>query len=367
MVKLRLINQLKSYFNSNGIRFDIDEKRVWSFIEKIFGSERTIELDDIFTSDYNIGNLDPSKKYKFCKNYDEATTLMYFQSDFFLKNSEVIFEEILHYKPKKILELGCYTGVFANYIAEQFNKSKVLGIDKEINLIEFGKLRFKTHNLELINCEYKDLNMVNQKFDFIFTNFGIENIPSTKAIDSYKIRENNNYKIKFNYFCKFFEYLQSVSLEGAIFSCCARIPRSQTLLSFIDASHKFGWTWMSEKLNKISIYSETIPYLVFEKKKSNKMELTEFFQVTGDYFKQDDYRHAYNYEFNKSKFFNNLVRDTHTFTDTGDTLHFEVNTNNDLFNIFMWSTSGFINYKVSNNPQDIKDYFTEFTKGKLEF
>jgi len=88
MAKLKLINQLKSYFNSNGIRFNIDEKRAWGFIEKTFGSERTTELGHIFTLACNTGNLDSSNKYKFCKNYDEATTLMYFQSDFFLKNPE---------------------------------------------------------------------------------------------------------------------------------------------------------------------------------------------------------------------------------------------------------------------------------------
>jgi len=158
-----------------------------------------------------------------------------------------------------------------------------------------------------------------------------------------------------------------MSLERAIFSCCVRIPRLQTLLSFIDASHTFGWTWLNEKLNGISAYSATIPYLVFEKKKSKKMKLSEFFQAIGDHFGQEDYKYAYNYEFNKNKFFNKLIKDSHTFSDTGHTLYFEVNANNDLFNLFMWSTSGFINYKESRNPEDIKSYFTEVTKGKLEF
>ena len=44
---------------------------------------------------------------------------MYFQSNWFLKNSNIILEDILKSEPKSILELGCYTGVFANYLSSE--------------------------------------------------------------------------------------------------------------------------------------------------------------------------------------------------------------------------------------------------------
>ena len=93
------LKKLKSYLNENGLRFNLNEQRIWKYIEEIFGENRARELSDIFDETYiEEGNAkDVNRKYQFCKSFEEATTLMYFQSDWFLKNSIIILEDILIY------------------------------------------------------------------------------------------------------------------------------------------------------------------------------------------------------------------------------------------------------------------------------
>ena len=251
--------KLKSYLNENGLRFNLNEQRIWKYIEKIFGDNRARELSDIFDETYAEKGKDVNRKYRFCKSLEEATTLMYFQSDWFLKNSNIILDDILKKKPTSVLELGCYTGIFLNYLSTIENISST-GVDLEENLISFGNEKFNNNKLKLVNLDYKNLDKLNIKFDYIFTNFGLENIPDPK-FDNYKTRENQNYIARLKYFNEFFSYINTVSSNNTEFLCIARIPTLECILAIVDASHKNGWTWLSSDFEYIEHNSEIIPKL----------------------------------------------------------------------------------------------------------
>ena len=61
---------LKTYLNKNGLRFQINEKRVWGYIETVFGRKRAEELSQIFDETYvtEDKSIEVNKKYKFCSN-----------------------------------------------------------------------------------------------------------------------------------------------------------------------------------------------------------------------------------------------------------------------------------------------------------
>jgi len=360
--------ELKKYLNSHGLRFNLNEKRIWKFVEEVFGEKKAIKLSDIMDERYKksetpyshrSGNYNTDGLYKFCNNFEEATTLMHFQSDWFLKNSEVILEEIIKIKPKKLLELGCYTGIFSNYIAEQFSEMMVTGIDRENNLIQYGKTKFNSNNLKLLNLDYKDLKNLDMKFDFIFTNFGIENIPNISS-NTYQIRKNEDYKNKINFFCEFFDNLNKVSEENAIFSCVIRIHNLSVLLPFIDASQLNGWKWLYNRMDIITENSEIIPHLVFKKNQSDKINLDKFLDIVKSYRKEDELFYIRNYEINK-KNLTKIANSKLFFEKTKDTLYYEINSINNKYNLFMWSTLGFARYKDFQSLEDLESYFFEET------
>ena len=74
----------------------------------------------------------------FCKNFRETSTLMYFQSDFFLENSIKILELFENIKCDQVLELGSYNGILLNYIANLYPSVNFTGIDIENKIMPFG-------------------------------------------------------------------------------------------------------------------------------------------------------------------------------------------------------------------------------------
>ena len=53
--------ELKKYFNDNGLRFNLEKKRIWNYFDQIFGIERTKELSNIFDETFGI-EIDLSKQ-----------------------------------------------------------------------------------------------------------------------------------------------------------------------------------------------------------------------------------------------------------------------------------------------------------------
>ena len=354
------LKKLKSYLNENGLRFNLNEQRIWKYIEEIFGENRARELSDIFDETYiEEGKAkDVNRKYQFCKSFEEATTLMYFQSDWFLKNSIIILEDILKNKPQSVLELGCYTGVFANYLSTIEN-IPTTGIDLEENLISFGKEKYKDNKLKLVNLDYKNLNKLNNKFDYIFTNFGLENIPNPK-FDDYKIRENKNYIARLKYFDEFFSYLNEVSSEQTKFLCIARIPTIECILAIIDASHKNGWTWLSSDFEYIEHNSEMMPKLKFVKKQTSLIDVNFFIKELLK-FKDKENNELYQISlFEKEK--PNLVllnKDSYKYENTNDELFYEIYKSDNLYALLAWTTLGYFKYKKFDNKKKLVNSFEE--------
>ena len=165
----------KRYCNENYLRFNLDNDRTWQLFIKEFGEERTDKLNQLFADRFD--NPKKGNPYSFCENFKESSCLMYFQSDFFYENSIKLLETVESLKPQKTLELGCYNGILLNYLAKLYTGEKFVGIDVEEKIIGFANERFKRNNLDFITLDYKDIAKLNNKFDFIFSLFGIETIP----------------------------------------------------------------------------------------------------------------------------------------------------------------------------------------------
>jgi 2-polyprenyl-3-methyl-5-hydroxy-6-metoxy-1,4-benzoquinol methylase len=367
-------NKYKKYCNENYIRFNLDDKQIWKQFDKEFGQNRTDELSNIFKERYE----NPDKKinpYKFCKNFRETSVLMYFQSDFFLENSIRILEKLEEIKPRKILELGCYNGILLNYIADNHPEQSFMGIDQENQIIEFAKQRFKKNNLNYFPLEYKNLSKLNNKYDFIFTLFGIEDIPNKIKFDTYKIRNNKNYFSKYDFFNIFFQNLDPVIEEGTILLPLIRIPNLNCLLAFLDASVNNHWMLKGDKINYVESRNfngeiERIPSFLLEynlaNKTNNKINLDLFFKITNEYRKEDELINIFNYENNKSKFNDLLKEDKIFYEDDQNTLYYKIYKKLGIYIMFLWATNGLSHYQEFQNLEKLTISFFELTNRPLK-
>lgn len=363
----------KKYCNENYLRFNLDNDRTWQLFIKEFGEERTDKLNQLFADRFD--NPEKGNPYSFCENFRESSCLMYFQSDFFYENSIKLLETVESLKPRKTLELGCYNGILLNYLAELYTGEKFVGIDVEEKIIGFANERFKRSNLDFITLDYKDIFTLSNKFDFIFTLFGVESIPSDIKFDTYKIRNNTSYLAIHKYFDNFFKYLKPVVEDKSNFLPLIRIKDLEDLLAFLDAGKKNNWSLKDNKIDfvksgNIHRMNERIPSFLLEyntEGNSEKMDLDNFFEITKEYRDEDNLRHVYNYQENKSKFTDKIKEDSIYYKDDGNTMKYEIYKNLGIYMMFLWSTNGFSIYREFNNKNDLEESFTLYTKRYLDF
>lgn len=79
--------------------------------------------------------------------------------------------------PQKILDIGCGPGNSTQVLAQRFPNAYILGIDKSSNMIETAKKDYP--NLEFKICDVdKDLSILDNDFDVVFSNACIQWIPN---------------------------------------------------------------------------------------------------------------------------------------------------------------------------------------------
>lgn len=365
--------KFKAYCNENYLRFNLTEDQVWKNFDLEFGQKRTDELNQLFVDRYKNPNY--GNPYNFCKNFKETSILMYFQSDFFLENSIKILELFKKIKCDQVLELGSYNGILLNYIANLYPSVNFTGIDLESKIVEFAKERFKKNNLSFFSLDYKNSSKLKKKFDFIFTLFGIEDIPKDTKLDKFNIRDNKDYSLKYNYFDNFFKNIASIIHENALFCPLIRIPNLNCLLSFLDASSDNKWILKDNKIDCVesrnsSDERERIPYFLLEynpnSNPNDKIDLNNFFEITNDYRKQDSLIDVFLYQKNKSNFIDLIKNDKIFYSDDQNTLFYEIYKNLGTYMMFMWATNSFANYQEYKSEEELKESFFDLTGKSLE-
>ena len=363
----------KKYCNENFLRFNLEEGQIWRKFVKEFGEERTQELNQLFVDRFE--NNTKENPYTFCQNFKETSTLMYFQTDFFLENSLKIFELFEEIFPNNILELGCYNGILLNYLAEKYPSQNFTGIDIEEKIIGFANEKFNQKNLKFLPLEYKNLHKLNDKFDLIFTLFGIENIPCHIRLDKFEIRDNNDYKVRYDYFYDFFNNLKSIINNKTLFCPLIRIPDLNCLMAFMDAASNHKWKLKDNKIDFVEARNfhnekERIPFFILEhltkENGSKKIEIDSFFEITQNYRSEDNLRNIYLYNKNKSKF-NEIVKSGEIFyEDDQNTLYYKIFKRLETHMLFLWATNGFSYYGEFTNLDGLKKLFLELTCKQIE-
>lgn len=77
---------------------------------------------------------------------------------------------------KKVLEVGCGRGVFANYLASRFPQAQVVALDFSKNAIEIASQRYKSENLIFYVGDAESLQFQSMEFDYYISCETIEHV-----------------------------------------------------------------------------------------------------------------------------------------------------------------------------------------------
>lgn len=106
-------------------------------------------------------------------NYDKDMN-----PNFFRIRINLLKELVNRYKPKRLLEVGCGTGIFLDYFHKSFES--VIGIDNCRSMIEFARKNHKRKNIQYIFSSDNPLPFGDNSFDMILSMGVIEYVKDQK-------------------------------------------------------------------------------------------------------------------------------------------------------------------------------------------
>jgi SAM-dependent methyltransferase len=349
-----LKKKLIEYSNSNLLHSNFSQLQLVRHADNIIGYDRWIEITDIINK--RADSLSNHEKidlvapiYQSLKSYEEAATLQCSQGSMVLESFNLILEYLYQTKPKKILELGCYTGIYANYIAQEFPDSDVIGVDMEDNLIEFGQGRFNGKNLNLIKSSYHNFSRTsNSKHDFIFSMCGYGSIDTDINCDHHNIRSDHDYKENYKHWSNFFGDIDLLSYEKCDLVMHIRLNSLRELLFIFDAAQSNNYTPNLNKLVKFNFnefdvndeggnnkINKTGYILFFDRNISKKISLSDFFKYSleKNILINDPLRIFYKYEI--------MIKDPHESRvdqdyDNGRKNNIHLGSIDNSFYVFLW-------------------------------
>ena len=148
------------------------------------------------------------------------------------------------------------------------------------------------------------------------------------------------------------------------------------MLAFLDAGKKNNWSLKDNKIDfvksgNIHRMNEKIPSFLLqynsEGNADEEIDLDNFFDITKEYRDEDNLRHVYSYQENKSKFTDKIKEDSIYYEDDGNTMRYEIYKNLGIYMMFLWATNGYSIYREFDNKNDLEESFTLYTKRYLDF
>ncbi|MBI2654860.1 methyltransferase domain-containing protein [Candidatus Woesearchaeota archaeon] len=97
---------------------------------------------------------------------------------FFEIRVKIIRKLIREYKPKKVLDIGCGTGIFLDNFHNEFASGT--GIDSSIDMVNFANRNHKRENIKYVLAKDTPLHFDNNSFDLVFSMGTLEYVKDQK-------------------------------------------------------------------------------------------------------------------------------------------------------------------------------------------
>ena len=265
----------RQHLNRIGFVMDQPPQRVMQELARHMGPNRYAEFQRLG----NKGEDGQNRIYDFMQDLREANLLRCLNPDVTQDTSYYLYEKTLPHLQagKRVIELACWTGGLASFIAENHSDCTVVGVDRAKRIVELDRVHYTLPNLGFAVWDYRhgkpeDL----EPADVLLCGLGTNNDcpPGVYAnCDPLKVRSSEGYKREKVEAIRYFRNWRQAAKDGALLITVLRITTFPRFLAFLDAAQESEWTPQVDQFVLVQCPSnkEAIPSLVFTAKPSQPL------------------------------------------------------------------------------------------------
>jgi len=226
------------------------------------------------------GEEQQNQVYDFMRDLREANLLRCLSPDVTLDTSYYLYERAQrHLTPgTRVLELACWTGGLASFIAENHPGCQVTGVDRARRIVELDALHYQSPNLDFVVWDYRHVKPSQlEPADLLLCGLGT-NLAcppgAYAALDPLTVRSSAGYQREKEEAAQYFTHWRQAAKDEAILLTVLRIFTFPRFLAFMDAAQEAGWTALLDQCAFVACPSnkESIPALAFAARRSDRVE-----------------------------------------------------------------------------------------------
>ena len=265
---LNLKKEITESFLKCGIDSSMDTYAVELHLKSLMGNKRYTEYLKV-TEAVHEGEIPIKYTYNCANTLKEANTLITHQGEVFVDVSTHIYTALKPLLKESIIvgDLGCYTGVFINWLASKHPECNFLGFDSEPKIVGFAKEQNPLPNTKIHQWDYTAPSRYRFPYcDILVSSFGLDfNTRETRlySLDADDLRNCPGYKYNTNEAYYFFHCWREAIKPGGKLIVVLRIGYFDRLIGILDAAVDAGWNFDSTNSKRISSGSQGFPMLIF--------------------------------------------------------------------------------------------------------
>lgn len=262
---------LRQHLLHLGFVFGAPPEVVTERLNQNVGPERAAIYKDLLSNTDLKGEDRENAIYDLCEGLQEANLLRSVSTDVTLDTSYSLYEKAVPFLAPgtKVLELGCWTGGLASFIAEQHPECRVTGADRARKIIKICKALYRLRNLSFCRWDYRyhkppEVHPADVLLCSLGTNYNCPRDVYT-AFDSTSVRGADGYKCEKAEALRYFKSWQQAAKANGILFAVLRTTTFPRFLAFLDAAQEAGWAPAIDECNMVECAGnkECIPFFIF--------------------------------------------------------------------------------------------------------
>ena len=272
-----------------GFVFGASREEVKEMLRRQMGDERYAEFQRL-----SAGAKDGdshARIYEFFRDATEANLLRSVDQDVALETSYYLYERSrpLMGPGKCVVDLGCWTGGLASFIAAHHPANTVFGVDRVRHIVELNRRQHAHPNLTFQCWDYRlEKPPALPPADVLLCGLGVLKVPDGgfAAAGPHAIRNAPGYRQQREDAFNYFRNWRSIAKEGARLFAVLRVGTFGRFLAYVDAAQAAGWTPQLDQWERVPVEAarESLPALSFVARRSppvsQEAALAQFVRMT---------------------------------------------------------------------------------------